>query len=43
MEFLKFISQFIGVNIDWTSTGKNKDDIHCFIGSYDDKKKKKEF
>ena len=41
-DFLRYISSFIGVRVEFISTGKNKDDIQM-VNSVYEKNKKKEF
>lgn len=33
-EFINYINNFIGVHVNYISTGKNKDDIICYTGCY---------
>lgn len=39
-EFINYINNYIGVHINYISTGKNKDDIISYVGYYQGKKSK---
>lgn len=41
MDLIKFINNFVGVDIEFASTGKNKSDIQSFYAMYDKKNKEK--
>lgn len=41
-DFLRYISNFIGVRVEFVSTGKNKDDIQIVNSVYEQKKKNKD-
>ena len=39
-EFINYVNNYIGVHINYISTGKNKDDIISYVGYYQGKKSK---
>ena len=41
MDLIKFINNFVGVDVEFASTGKNKSDIQAFVMMYDKKNKEK--
>ena len=41
MDLIKFINNFVGVDVEFASTGKNKSDIQTFVMLYDKKSKDK--
>ena len=41
MDLIKFINDFVGVDVEFASTGKNKSDIQTFVAMYDKKSKDK--
>lgn len=43
MDLIRFINNFVGVDVEFASTGKNKSDIQTFIGLNDNKKNKEKW
>lgn len=41
IDLIRFINNFVGVDIEFASTGKNKSDIQSFVAMYDKKSKDK--
>lgn len=41
MDLIRFINNFVGVDVEFASTGKNKSDIQTFVAMYDKKSKEK--